>query len=487
MKHRGTRYGLCTAWRPKDLIDETIMTFVPHIHFVGIGGIGMSGLAKVLLEAGYPISGCDRQPSHITDRLAGLGASVYEGHSPDHLTGTDLLVISSAIPGDNPDLVEAERRGIPVVKRAELLGHLTKERESIAVAGTHGKTTTTSMIAWILERAGLDPTIFVGGELVNLDTNAKRGEGPYVVAEADEYDYAFLELAPTVAVLTNIEADHPDIFEDLDAVVHTFSEFLSRVQLGGYIVACVDNPQVRALIADRAGAAADSACHVITYGLEQPAEWQARAIKSNGRGQSFTAHHHQQPVDTFRIHLPGIHNVSNALAATAAMSTIGIDQEVIGDALSSFRGTRRRFEEKGVNNNIIVIDDYAHHPTEIRATLAAARQRYSGRTLWAVFQPHTYSRTQALLGEFAASFSDADRVIVTDIYAAREQDTLGVHAQDLVNRMDNSVKHIADLEDAANYLVDHLASGDVLLTLGAGDVWKAGERVLELLALTTEQ
>ena len=460
----------------------------PHVHFVGIGGIGMSGLAKVLLEAGYSISGCDRQRSHITDRLAGLGATINEGHDARHIAGTDLLVISSAIPADNPDLVEARRRVIPVVKRAELLGHLMKERQGVAVAGTHGKTTTTGMIAWILEQAGLDPTIFAGGELVNLDTNAKRGQGPYAVAEADEYDYAFLELSPALAVITNIEADHPDIFENLDAVVETFAEFLKRVQPDGHIVAGVDNLQVQQLIAHRD--------KVITYGLNQPADWQARDIVPNGSTQTFDVDHQEKPLGEFRIQLPGTHNVSNALAAIAAASVLGVDLEVIRDALAGFRGTRRRFEVKGIVREITVIDDYAHHPTEVRATLSAARQRYGGQTIWAVFQPHTYSRTRALLDGFAGSFSDADRVIVTDIYAARERDTLGVHAQDLVSRMQRpelvegsvhgippAVQHIADLQDAASYLADSLASGDVMLTLGAGDVWEVGERVLELLAL----
>lgn len=458
----------------------------------------MSGLAKVLLEAGYPVSGCDRQRSHITNRLAGLGATIYEGHDARHIVGTDLLVISSAIPADNPDLMEARRRAIPVVKRAVLLGHLMKERQGVAVAGTHGKTTTTGMIAWILEQAGLDPTIFAGGELVNLDTNAKRGQGPYAVAEADEYDYAFLELSPALAVITNIEADHPDIFEDLDAVVDTFAEFLKLVKPDGHVVACVDNPQVQQLVAHRDG--------VITYGLTQPARWRAREIVPNGSTQAFRVDHREEPQGTFQIQLPGTHNVSNALAAIAAASTIGVELEVIRDALAGFRGTRRRFEVKGMARGITVIDDYAHHPTEVRATLSAARQRYGGQTIWAVFQPHTYSRTRALLDDFAGSFSDADRVIVTDIYAARERDTLGVHAQDLVGRMQgverrpeawsgpglvegaveetgSRVQYIAELGSAVDYLAASLASGDVVLTLGAGDVWKVGEQVLELLAL----
>jgi UDP-N-acetylmuramate--alanine ligase len=480
---------------------------VPHIHFVGIGGIGMSGLARVLLAAGYRVSGCDREASHITDRLAGLGATIYEQHGAHHLAGADLLVISSAIPADNPDRVEAGRRGIPVVKRAQLLGHLTRGRPCVAIAGTHGKTTTTAMIAWILERAGLDPTIFAGGELIDLDTNAKRGQGTYVVAEADEYDRSFLELAPTVAVITNIEADHPDIFESLDAVVDTFAEFLNRVRPDGHIIACVDDPRVRGLTAYRA--------NVITYGLKEAAEWQVQNLDHDRTSQSFSVHHHHQPLGEFRLRLPGIHNVSNALAAIAATSGVGVAPDVIREALAGFRGTRRRFEEKGIIQEITVIDSYAHHPTEVQADLAAARQRYNGQTIWVVFQPHTYSRTRALLDDFAASFVGADHVIVTDVYAARERDTLGVHAEDLVNRMQGfqppnqaqdqpghepliapntephrgvaekahpSVQYIADLEEAAGYLANHLAPGHVMLTLGAGDVWKVGERVLQLLA-----
>jgi UDP-N-acetylmuramate--alanine ligase len=493
------------------------MTSVPHIHFVGIGGIGMSGLAQALLDAGYPVSGCDRQPSHITDSLAALGATIYAGHSARHLAGTDLLVVSSAIPPDNPDLLEAQRRHVPVVKRAKLLGHLVADRRTIAVAGTHGKTTTTGMIAWVLMRAGRDPTVFAGGELVDLGSNARRGNGIHAVVEADEYDRAFLELAPAIAVITNIEVDHPDMFANLAAVIDAFAAFLDRVEPGGHIIACSDSvlaphADLRRLLAGRA--------NVTTYGIagqrpesvegpvdkrQLPADWLAHAIRPDPAGQTFAVSHvkahGQESVGEFRISLPGLHNVSNALAAIAATSYIGIGTQVIAEALASFRGTRRRFEVKGTAPPpaqpagkavappaapVTVIDDYAHHPTEIRATLAAVRQRYGDRRVWAIFQPHTYSRTRALLDEFAASFADADRVIVTDIYPAREEDTLGVSVADLVDRMRHVgaglvPAHIPSLPAAATYVADQLLPGDIVVTLGAGDVWQVGDAVLKRL------
>ena len=447
----------------------------PHIHFVGIAGIGMSGLAQVLLEAGYSVSGCDRQLNAITDRLAAMGAAVYEGHSPDHVVGADLLVISSAIPEDNPDLVAAQRRGLPVVKRAELLGHLTRGRRSVAVAGTHGKTTTTGMIAWILECAEMDPTVFAGGELINLDTNAKRGRGSHVVVEADEYDYAFLELTPELVVITNIEADHPDVFADVEAVVAAFGRFLDRVVEGGQIVACADDPRVRSLVQGRAG--------VTTYGLQGVAEWRVTALAENEQGgHDFRVRHRDAVVGDFTIRLPGVHNVSNALASIAATSLLGIEVEQIHHGLATFRGTKRRFEVQGVARGVTVVDDYAHHPTEVRVTLAAARQRFRRQAIWAVFQPHTYSRTRALLNEFAAAFADADHVVVTEIYPARERDTLGVRAEDLVARMRHpDVRCIPTLEEAAAYLASAVRPGDVVLTLGAGDVWKVGGWLLQRL------
>jgi len=452
------------------------MIAVPHIHFVGIGGIGMSGLARVLLEAGYPVSGCDRQLNPITERLSAMGATIHQGHSRDHVAGVDLLVISSAIPADNPDLMAARQRELPIVKRAELLGHLMKGQRGVTVAGTHGKTTTTGMIAWILEQAGMDPTIFAGGELINLDTNAKRGNGPYVVAEADEYDHAFLQLTPELAVVTNIEADHPDIFESVDAIVEAFGRFLDRVVDGGRIVACADDPRVRRLVQGRAG--------VTTYGLQSPATWWVTALAENERGgHDFRVRHKDTLVGEFTVQLPGVHNVSNALAAIAATSLLGVEVEQIRQGLATFRGTKRRFEVKGVVQEVTVVDDYAHHPTEIRATLAAARQRFRGREIWAVFQPHTYSRTVALLEDFAAAFEDADHVVVTAIYAARERDTLGVRSEDLVTRMQHpDARHIPKLEEAAAYLAAVVKPGDVVFTLGAGDVWKVGEWLLERLS-----
>ncbi|MFQ6058905.1 MAG: UDP-N-acetylmuramate--L-alanine ligase [Anaerolineae bacterium] len=446
-----------------------------HVHFVGMGGIGMSGLARVLLERGHRVSGSDLKLSALTDKLAALGATVYEGHRSEQVAGAELVVISSAVPLDNPEVVEARRRGIPVLKRAEMLGRLMAEKYSIAVAGTHGKTTTSAMIALILERAGLDPTVLVGGELMDLGTNAKLGQGEYLVAEADEFDGSFLKAVPRLAVVTNIEADHLDYYGSLEAIVEAFGQFIALVPPDGYVVLCQDDPKVR----DLGGTEGT----VVTYGLGQGAEWRATDLRLNGRGgYDFVVWHGEAQLGPFSLGVPGRHNVTNALAAIVVAWLLGLDVDQVRGTLARYRGTRRRFEVKGVVRGVTVVDDYAHHPTEIRATLAAARERYPGQALWVVFQPHTYSRTRFLLDDFARAFDQADHLVVTAIYAAREHDDLGISSADLVARMSHPhVRHIADLREAATYLAHRIRPGDVLLTLGAGDVWRVGEEVLAIL------
>ncbi len=472
-------------------IDYYESSMKQHVHFVGIGGIGLSAMAKVLLEEGYRVSGSDLQSSPLMADLEALGAIVYKGHAAGNVGPADLVIMSSAIQPNNPEVVAARQRGIPVMKRDRMLGRMMEGRYGIAVAGTHGKTTTTALIAWLLTRAGLDPTFIVGGVVENLGTNAQAGKGTPFVIEADEYDYTFLGLKPRLAVVTVIEMDHPDCFRDLDEVTEAFVKFVSLVPEDGCIVGCGDESRVRAVIEGAKGSegteGSDEGPKVVTYGLGAGVDWQAVEIRANGVGGSdFVALRERQPVGTFSLQLPGLHNVKNALAAIVVADHLGLELAGVRMALREFQGTQRRFEHKGTAGGVVVIDDYAHHPTEIRVTLAAARGRYPDSEIWAVFQPHTYSRTRALLHEFAASFDDADHVIVVDIYPAREYDDLGVSAADIVARMGHpDARHIATLDDATDYLLRHLKAGNVLITLGAGDGYLVGEKALAHLKKAT--
>ena len=451
-----------------------------HVYLVGIGGIGLSAIARVLLAQGHRVSGSDRRASAITDALSSEGMAVYIGHDASHLPAdADLVIVSSAVPADNPEVVAARQRGIPVVKRAEVLGAMMAGKVGIAVAGTHGKTTITALIAFALMRAGCDPTFIVGGVLRDLNTNARAGKGPYFVVEADEYDRTFLGLRPRIAVVTNIEVDHPDCYPDLESMVEAFRSFLALVPADGCVVGCGDDEGVRGLLGELRGTP------WVTYGLGDKVDWQAVDMRSNRAGGSdFEVRHEGRDVGRFSIRLPGIHNVQNALAVLAVAHHLGVDQETVRGALAEFRGTGRRFEHKGTAGGVTVIDDYAHHPTQIRATLAAARARFPQSAIWTVFQPHTYSRTRKLLDEYATSFGDADHVIITAIYAAREHDTLGVSAADLVARMSHpDARLIAELETTTEYLAAHVQPGDVVLTLGAGDGYLVGEKLLARLGL----
>ncbi len=452
-----------------------------RIHFVGIGGIGLSAIAKVLLEEGYPVSGSDLRLSPLTEGLVAKGAVIHRGHAADNVVGAHLVVVSSAIPPDNPEVVAARRRGQSVMKRAEILGRMMAGRYGIAVAGTHGKTTTTAMIAFILVEAGYDPSFIVGGVVQNLGTNARAGQGPHFIVEADEYDRTFLGLSPRIAVVTNIEMDHPDCYQDLADMTEAFRKFLALVPDEGCIVGCEDATRVGELLKEIKETRESK---VITYGLGENADWRATDIRVRAVGGShFAVWHEGQPLGDFSLQVPGLHNVLNALAAVAATSEAGVNLKGIKEALRRFQGTQRRFEHKGTAGGVVIIDDYAHHPTEIRATLAAARGRYPHQAIWAVFQPHTYSRTKALLDEFARSFGDADHVIVIEIYAAREYDDLGVSGEDIVRAMGRhpDARYIASLDEVADYLLRHLRPGDVLITLGAGDGYIIGEKVLATL------
>jgi UDP-N-acetylmuramate--alanine ligase len=444
---------------------------VQHVHLVGIGGIGLSAIARVLHGAGYTVSGSDAQQTALTAQLAALGMTIYHGHRPEHVTGADLLIVSSAVPRDNPEVVAAQAAGIPVLKRAQVLGEMMGGRYGIAVAGTHGKTTTSACIAFVLSEAGLDPTFIVGGILQDMDTNARLGTGPHLVVEADEYDHTFLGLHPNLAVVTVIEMDHPDCFSNVEEMTAAFERFLHLLPDGGIAIGCVDHRRVGELLR-RVRQVRD--IELITYGLQAEAMWQAQDVQPNSLGGMDAVVSYQgEPVGKCSLSLPGRHNVSNALAVLAVANCLGMDLEQVLAVLPRFHGVRRRFEVKGQSRGVVVIDDYAHHPSEIKATLAAARRRYGRRTLWVFFQPHTYSRTKALLADFAASFDDADHVLISEIYAAREKDTLGVTARDLVQAMDHP--------DASEYLRGVLRPGDVLLTLGAGDGYLVGEAVLREL------
>lgn len=453
-----------------------------QVHFVGIGGIGLSGVARILLQKGYSVSGSDLRLSHITRELVQLGATVYEGHRPENIGKASLVVASSAIPGQNPELAEARTRNIQVVKRGQLLAWLMKDRYGIAVAGTHGKTTTSAMMALTLENANLDPTIIVGGIVPEIGSNAKDGEGQYLVIEADEYDRTFLDLNPQAAVITSIEMDHPDCFADLEDMSEAFCGFLAKIPADGFVMASGDDPEVRRVIASL------GKVKVSTYGLGERVDWKAMDLQQNTLGgNDFRVAEDGKEKGDFQLSIPGIHNVSNALAVIGMADYLGLDLACARDTLRHFQGVLRRFQVKGEVNGMTVVDDYAHHPSEIRATLAGARRRYGGRRIWAIFQPHTYSRTKALLAEFAAAFDEADRVIVTAIFAAREQDDLGISANDLVEMMTHpEAVHIADLSEASARVSKKLEPGDVLITMGAGDVWQAGEEVLASLKQRAE-
>lgn len=459
-----------------------------HVHFIGIGGSGLSAIARLLLESGYTVSGSDRALTPFADEVRKAGASVYIGHHARNLAGADWVVRSSAITDDNPEVRAAQRAGIPVYKRADFLGQLMSDKTGIAIAGTHGKTTTTAMTAWVLHELGRQPSFIVGSVMNNLGVNARAGKGKLFVIEADEYDNMFLGLKPHIAVVTSVEHDHPDFFPTFESMYSAFEKFVDLLPADGTLIACVEDVGAAALIAH----ARKLGRNVVSYSLQgemtinSPNWVQARGLKPNYRGGfDFIASSNlgRDALDSIGISLqvPGEHNVRNALAVLGIVDLLGLSRAKTAKALSEFTGTARRFQLRGEVNGISVFDDYAHHPTEIKATLAGARARYPERRIWAVWQPHTYSRTQALFLEFARAFKDADEVIVTEIYAAREAEQNFTSAE-IVSAMPHlSARYIKTLPEATNYLFANLRPGDVALVLSAGDADQISTDLLNLL------
>jgi UDP-N-acetylmuramate--alanine ligase len=448
-----------------------------RIHFVGAGGVGMSGLAEILLlSTPLEISGCDRERSENTERLTKLGARIAYGHDPSHVGEADVVVISSAIGEANPEVVAAREKGVPVIRRAEMLAEIMRLKQGVAVAGTHGKTTTTSLTGMVLTEAGFDPTIVVGGQVRILGTNARLGKGEFLVAEADEYDRSFLELTPVVAVITNVEADHLDCYRDLADIQDAFAIFANRVPFYGAVVACLDDPGVREVLPRIQR-------RIVTYGESEEALLQARSIDLHASGTRFEVWEGRTwCLGTVRLPIPGRHNVANALAAIAVGRELSIPFPTIAAALAGFTGVVRRFETKGERGGVLVVDDYAHHPTEIAATLAAARQVFPGRRLVAVFQPHLFTRTRDFALDFGRALTACDVAVVTDVYPSREKPIPGITGELVAEAARQAghrdVVYVPDRGRMGGELERRLRAGDVLLTLGAGDVLRFGEAYL---------
>jgi UDP-N-acetylmuramate--alanine ligase len=448
------------------------------VHFVGIGGAGMSGIAEVLLDYELEVSGCDVARSEATRRLEALGVRFFEGHLPDHLEGVDLLVISSAISKDNPEVQAALERNVTVVRRAEMLGEIMRLKYGIAIAGTHGKTTTTSLVGTVLTEAGLDPTVIVGGRLRVSGTGARLGKSEYMVAEADEYDRSFLRLQPIIAVVTSIDRDHLDTYRDLDEIRQAFLTFAGKVPFFGQAIVCLDDPIIQGMLQDLAGH------RQVTYGLSPQADIRAVELDQLESCTRFSVESSREgllgPVE---LPMPGAHNVRNALAAVAVGLALGVPFATIAEALAGFSGVHRRFERMGSWRGAAVVDDYAHHPTEVAATLMAARQVFPRAKLHAVFQPHLFSRTRELAEEFGRSLLGANRALVTDIYPSREAPMAGVTSELVVDAALKSghrnVVHCPDWRDAAEMLAPEVEDGDVILTLGAGDIYQLAEMLVE--------
>jgi len=448
-----------------------------RLHFVGIGGIGMSGIAEVLLTMGYRVSGSDLKGSAITERLKSLGATVYTGHSPENIGDSFVVVTSSAVGPDNPEVRWAHELMVPVIPRAEMLSELMRMKYGVAVAGTHGKTTTTSLVGAVLTEAGLDPTIVVGGKVGKLGSNAKLGQGNFLVAEADESDGSFLCLSPTVSVITNIDREHMDHYGSEEAMENAFVEFANRIPFYGALVVCLDDPRIQALM-PRFGR------RTVTYGLTGQVDvWARHVVQEKGRTR-FEIIHRGVSAGTVELGIPGIHNVLNSLAAFAVGVELDVGHSTIVSALSGFTGVDRRSEVKGEAGGVFVMDDYGHHPTEVQAVLQGVRDSYDRRVV-ALFQPHRFSRTLDLAERFYTAFYGADILLVTDIYAAGEKPLPGVSAEALAEGIRNhghrAVRYVGNLEAAAVELLAAVRPGDIAITLGAGNVWQAGESLLERL------
>ncbi len=431
----------------------------------------MSGIAEVLLNLGYQVSGSDLRESEITLRLASLGGRIDFGHRPENVAGADVVVTSTAIPAGNPEVQEANRKLIPVIPRAEMLAELMRMKYGIAVAGTHGKTTTTSMVATLLNHGGIDPTVVIGGRLDSLGSNAKLGQGKFLVAEADESDGSFLKLSPTIAVVTNVDADHLDFYQDLEEIKETFIDFINKVPFFGVAVLCLDDINIQSLIPSVKK-------RFVTYGFSTQADFRATDIEHKEDRTSFTVHHQGTEIGRMSFRMPGRHNVLNALAAVAVAVELDIPFKAISEGIYDFGGVQRRFQIRDRIGDIMVVDDYGHHPAEIKATLSAARAGWDRRVV-AVFQPHRFSRTKALFDEFVTAFYQADHLVVTDIYPAGEAPIPGVESSLLVEGVllhgHKDACHIPDKEAVIEHLLSEVREGDLVITLGAGNIWQVGE------------
>lgn len=443
-----------------------------HVHFIGIGGYGMSAIARAMLEMGYTVTGSDVASQELTEKLAAKGAKIYIGHTPEHIAGADIVVYSTALSRDNVERVAAEELNIPTLHRSQMLARLLNERKGIAVAGAHGKTTTSSMIALVMERCNVDPTYIIGGEITNLGTNAKAGKSEFVVAEADESDGSFLQYHPWQGIVTNIEADHLENYDgDFNRLKSAYVQFLSQIRPDGAAIVCADDQNIREMLPQLQ-------TRVITYGVEHEADYMATDIQLGDRRLSFTMSRKGTALGTIELSVPGKHNMYNAMATVISCLEAGIPFDQIAATIVEFHGAKRRFQVLGESNDILIIDDYAHHPTEIEATISAARA--TGKRIIAVFQPQRYSRTFFLLDAFSRAFSEASEVIITDIYSpAGEKQIEGVHSSKLVdlivqNSNANAI-YLPTKEAVIEELKDRLQPGDLVLTMGAGDIWKAGD------------
>jgi UDP-N-acetylmuramate--alanine ligase len=455
------------------------------LHFVGIGGMGMCGIAEVLANMGYEVTGSDVAPSEITRHLEAAGCTVHYGHRADNLARADVVVVSSAIKGYNPEVEAARARQIPVIPRAEMLGELMRMKFGIAVAGAHGKTTTTTMIAAVMMAAGLDPTAVIGGRVNSLGlANARWGKSEYLVAEADESDGSFLKLAPTVAVVTNMDAEHLDHYGTLDNIKRAFVDFINRVPFYGLAVLCADNAVVQSI-------APEVHKRFVTYGLGNQAHYRARNVRYQGLRTTFVAWRRAEELGEITISLPGVHNVLNSLAVLAVCEHVGVPFATIAQGLAEFEGIQRRFTIRGEVGGITIVDDFGHHPAEVRATLAGARVGFPGRRIVAAFQPHRYSRTRDQFDEFSRAFSDCDVLLISDVFAAGEEPIAGATSAALARAIEKSghaqVKHIPRREDLAAYLGKLVERGDMVITLGAGDIQLTCNELIEILESTGEQ
>ncbi|MDY0390920.1 MAG: UDP-N-acetylmuramate--L-alanine ligase [Desulfobulbus oligotrophicus] len=486
MQQTGSWTNVFDSWRKRDEKIDFLLEIgafmyrkTKHIHFVGIGGIGMSGIAELLLSLGYRVSGSDQAVTDITKRLVEMGATIHHGHKAAWIDGADVVVTSTAIPADNPEVIAAKDAYVPVIQRAEMLAELMRlKKYGIAVAGSHGKTSTTSMVAAVLAEAGLDPTVVVGGKVHGFGSNARLGKGEFLVAEADESDGSFLKLSPVIEVVTNIDFEHLDFYRDIEQIKDIFLEFVDRLPFYGVAVVCIDDDNV-AQILPRIKK------RILTYGLTEQADLQAVKIVSGNGTSTFTVRTRTAELGVVRLNRPGRHLVYNSLAAISVGLELEIDFAVIARALEQFKGVQRRLQVKGEAGDVLVVDDYGHHPTEIKATLEAVREGWPERRVVVAFQPHRYSRTKGLFDDFITSFRRADVLILTDIYAASEEPIAGVDSETLLEAIKEHGQRqacfIAELVEQPQSLLPLLQPGDLLLTLGAGNIVRVGDEVLELL------